>query len=178
MSYACSSYTRFMKNTLLLILALGISAACQSPQKESAAGTTEAAVQGEGKQYGANISTANSQPAQQVPLLLQDKDSLYLTLDGSALSSCTKKGCWMMVDLGGGEDMRVTFKDYGFFVPKDLQGERVVMEGVLKRAITSVEELRHYAEDAGKSNEEIQAIQQSDTTYAFEAVGVLIYPAK
>lgn len=83
-----------------------------------------------------------------------------------------------MVDLGGGEDMRVTFKDYGFFVPKDLQGERVVMEGVLKRAITSVEELRHYAEDAGKSNEEIQAIQQSDTTYAFEAVGVLIYPAK
>lgn len=74
--------------------------------------------------------------------------------------------------------MRVTFKDYGFFVPKDLEGEQVVMEGVLKRSVSSVDEQRHYAEDAGKSAAEIAAIQQPDTAYTFEAVGVLIQPVQ
>lgn len=84
----------------------------------------------------------------------------------------------MTVDLGEGEGMRVTFKDYGFFVPKDLNGEQVVLEGVLKRKINSVEELRHYAEDAGESKAAVAAIQQPDTAYSFEAVGVLIWPAQ
>lgn len=82
----------------------------------------------------------------------------------------------MLVDLGGQQQMRVTFKDYAFFVPKDLNGERVLIEGALKRDITTVDEQRHYAEDAGKSKQEIQAIQQADTVYTFEAVGVQIWP--
>lgn len=126
--------------------------------------------------YGQNIAAVDAaKPAEQVPLMLQNRDSVYLTLKGTALSSCTKKGCWMTVDIGEGAQMRVTFKDYGFFVPKDLNGEQVVLEGSLQKKVSSVEEQRHYAEDAGKSAREVEAIQQADTSYAFEAVGVLIY---
>jgi hypothetical protein len=39
---------------------------------------------------------------------------------------------------------------------------------------TSVEELRHYAEDAGKSQEEIEAITEPKKTYSFVADGVLL----
>ncbi len=152
---------------------------CQSPQSESA-NTIENAAPAQEMQagvYGQAIGTpAEAKPAAEVPILLQQQDSVYLTLSGKALTSCAKKGCWMTVALSNGEDMRVTFKDYGFFVPKDLNGEAVVMEGMLKKEVSSVEEQRHYAEDAGKTAAEVAAIQQPDTLYTFEAVGVLIYP--
>ena len=89
-------------------------------------------------------------------------------------SCCQKKGCWMMVDLGNGEEMRVTFKDYGFFVPLNSEGSEVIMRGKAFMQETSVDDLKHYAEDAGKSEEEIAAITEPEFSLAFEADGVLI----
>ncbi|EMR01183.1 DUF4920 domain-containing protein [Cesiribacter andamanensis] len=167
-----------MKNLLLATGLLALLGACQPAQQDSAAETNVPTLQGElATSYGAEIDTEGALSARQVPSLLQNIDSTYVTLSGTALSSCAKKGCWMKVAVTGDEDMRVTFKDYGFFVPKDLNGQEVVMEGTLKRKVSSVEELRHFAEDAGKSPEEIAAIQQADTIYSFEAVGVKIWPA-
>lgn len=168
-----------MKNTLFFtFFALAIGA-CHSPQPTSGAAATEVSSQpAEAASYGQAVAAASAAiPAESAPRILQDKDSVYLTLSGTAISSCTKKGCWMLLDLGQGESMRVTFKEYAFFVPKDLQGERVVVEGMLSRKISTADEQRHYAEDAGKPLEVINAIQQADTAYAFEAVGVLVYPA-
>ncbi|MFN3801528.1 DUF4920 domain-containing protein [Belliella pelovolcani] len=93
---------------------------------------------------------------------------------GEIKEVCTKKGCWMTLDLPNGETMRVTFKDYGFFVPLNSQGYPVIIEGVATRSVTDVATLKHYAEDAGKSQEEIDAIIAPKEEYAFEAVGVII----
>jgi hypothetical protein len=80
-------------------------------------------------------------------------------------SVCQKKGCWMQVDKGDGSTMRVVFKDYGFFVP---------MEGVAFLDTTTVEMLRHYAEDANKTEEEILAITEPKIEVVFEASGVYL----
>ncbi|AHM63069.1 hypothetical protein D770_24120 [Flammeovirgaceae bacterium 311] len=166
-----------MKHTFLSFALLLALSACQTPASEQTGAEPNASAEKlPAASYGQEITAEQAKPAHHVPALLQQHDSVYLTLTGTALSSCTKKGCWMTVDLGTGESMRVTFKDYGFFVPKDLKGEQVVMEGVLKRSVSSVDEQRHYAEDAGKTAAEIAAIQQPDTAYTFEAVGVLIRP--
>ncbi len=86
---------------------------------------------------------------------------------------CSKKGCWMKVDAGNGEEVMVRFKDYGFFMPLNAKGE-VVVNGKAFVTETSVEELRHYAEDAGKSKEDIEAITKTEKTYGFLADGVLL----
>ena len=70
--------------------------------------------------------------------------------------------------------MRVTFKDYAFFMPKDLTGKRVVVEGYAYVDETPVDVLRHYAEDAGKSKEEIEKITEPKREVAYEASGVVI----
>ncbi len=70
--------------------------------------------------------------------------------------------------------MRVTFKDYGFFVPKDIAGKTVVVEGVAQKKTTPVSELRHYAEDAGKSKAEIAQITDPKNELAFVADGVIV----
>ncbi|UAB74574.1 DUF4920 domain-containing protein [Mesoflavibacter sp. SCSIO 43206] len=87
---------------------------------------------------------------------------------------CQAKGCWMTADLGDGNEVRVTFKDYGFFMPKNISGEEVIVNGQAFVKEMPVEELRHYAEDAGKTKEEIEAITEPKRTYALVADGVLL----
>ena len=100
-------------------------------------------------------------------------DTLQLTLKGTIKEVCTKKGCWMTLSMENESEMMVRFKDYGFFVPLDASGE-VLIHGKAFMSETSVDDLRHYAEDAGASDEEIAAITTPKTSYNFEAEGVLI----
>lgn len=90
-------------------------------------------------------------------------------------ATCQKRGCWMtMISPTPGKDtMFVKFKDYAFFMPKDLPGNTVIMHGDAYYEETSVEELRHYAEDAGKSKEDIMKIVKPIREVKFLADGVL-----
>jgi hypothetical protein len=84
----------------------------------------------------------------------------------------------MTLDLADDKEAFVKFKDYGFFVPLDAGGRTVVMDGVAFREVLSVDMLRHYAEDGGKSKEEIEKITEPETRLSFEASGVLVYKKK
>ncbi len=101
-------------------------------------------------------------------------DSINSKMVGKVNEVCQAKGCWMKVDLEDGNQVMVKFKDYGFFMPKNIAGEEVIINGKAFVSEVPVEELRHYAEDAGKSAEEIAAITESKKTYSFEADGVLL----
>ena len=87
---------------------------------------------------------------------------------------CQKKGCWMDLDAGEAGYVTVKFKDYEFFVPKDAAGREAIVEGVAMIDTLSVEELRHYAEDAGEPDSVIRAITEPEITYSIVANGVII----
>jgi len=95
-------------------------------------------------------------------------------IQGEIKEVCASKGCWFTMDLPNGNSMRVTFKDYGFFLPTNSQGFPLVMEGVATVTETDVETLKHYAEDQGKSKEEVDAIIEPKKEITFEATGVII----
>jgi hypothetical protein len=124
--------------------------------------------------YGDKIDSKGTVKASQVPDLMADKDSLALKVEGTIKECCAKKGCWLRVDLANGEEMLVRFKDYGFFVPLDSEGRKIIMDGVVKKEEISVATLRHYAEDAGKSQEEIEKITEPQTKFTFLAHGVIL----
>lgn len=100
-------------------------------------------------------------------------DTLATKVSAKINEVCSKKGCWMKLDLGNDQDVMVTFKDYGFFMPLNAEGE-VIINGKAFVKETTVADLRHYAEDAGKTEEEIAAITEAEKTFAFEADGVLL----
>ncbi|MDH5379332.1 MAG: DUF4920 domain-containing protein [Cyclobacteriaceae bacterium] len=87
---------------------------------------------------------------------------------------CQNKGCWMKAKLPDGSKMHITFKDYSFFVPKNSANKSAVIEGVASIKTTTVEELQHYAKDAGKSQEEIDLITEPKEEVQFIANGVEI----
>lgn len=95
-------------------------------------------------------------------------------LSGQAAAVCQKKGCWLTLAASDGRDLRVTFKDYAYFVPADLVGCEVVVEGQLEVTEQSVDELRHLAEDGGQSAEEVAAITAPKQVRQLVADGVLV----
>lgn len=126
-------------------------------------------------EFGDKVSDAGAISAADIEKKLDNQESADLKVEGEIVEVCQSKGCWMTVKTSGDETIRVTFKDYGFFVPKDAAGHQVVFEGIAKKEIVDVETLKHYAEDAGKSAEEIAAITEGEVRVTFEAAGVKIF---
>lgn len=124
--------------------------------------------------FGDTITTDGAIDATQLIARLEGKDSVFVKVTGSIEEVCQKKGCWMNINLGNNQSMKVRFKDYAFFVPKDAAGQTVFIEGYAYNDTVSVAELKHYAEDAGKSKEEIEKINKPEISVSFEANGVVI----
>jgi hypothetical protein len=101
-------------------------------------------------------------------------DTLAIKVTSKINEICQNKGCWMTLDLGNNETAFVKFKEYGFFVPMNAQKRNTIIEGKAFIEETSVAELKHYAEDEGKSEKEIAEITAPKTEYKFLANGVLI----
>lgn len=87
---------------------------------------------------------------------------------------CSKKGCWLNVAFATGEQAFVKMEDYAFFLPMNAEGKEVIINGDLYIETVSVEELRHYAEDAGQSAEEIALITEPQEKLRITAKGILI----
>ncbi len=172
-----------MKNILSLLLLVFIVVSCKNESKTTETETTEVeAVETETKEiayasFGEKIEADNALSITDLSekfKAMQVGDSTSAKLVGKVNSVCQVKGCWMRVDLGNDEEVMVKFKDYGFFMPKNIAGKDVIMQGQAYVSEVSVEEQRHYAEDGGKSEEEIAAITEPKRTYSFMADGVLL----
>ncbi|MDP2758877.1 MAG: DUF4920 domain-containing protein [Sideroxyarcus sp.] len=124
--------------------------------------------------YGDKTTVDGAIPASLVASKMKGLDSLEIKITGTVTSVCQNKGCWLQVDIGEGKTMRVRFKDYGFFVPKDIVGKTVVLDGYVHHDTTSVDQLRHFAQDAGKSKAEIDKITKPETNLNYEARSVIV----
>ncbi|MBK9282963.1 MAG: DUF4920 domain-containing protein [Sphingobacteriaceae bacterium] len=163
-----------MKKIALSIIALAtIFTFCTEP-KEEAKGKNSTTKDTTLLYFGDTISVEGAVAASELVNQLTGKDSLYIKLTGVIDEVCQKKGCWMTLDIGNGMEMRVSFKDYGFFMPKDASGKTVIIDGYAYNDTIPVEQLRHYAEDAGESKEEIAKIVAPEISISFEANGVII----
>ena len=105
---------------------------------------------------------------------LKTGDTIDVKFASTVNKVCKTKGCWMKIDLGEEREATVKFKDYGFFVPMNSEERMVVVSGKAYASVVSIEELQHFALDAGKSEEEVAKITEPKFTYSFLADGVLM----
>lgn len=124
--------------------------------------------------YGEKFNLENVVESAGLKALAQQGKATDIIVTGKVNSVCQKKGCWMTIDLGNKEEMRVTFKDYGFFVPKDCAGKEATFKGAASFDTTAVDVLKHYAEDEGLAQEEIDKITEPEIALVFEASGVVL----
>lgn len=103
-----------------------------------------------------------------------EKENVFLNKEVLVVSDisqvCQKKGCFFVAQTGG-KTARITFKDYGFFIPTNTAGKEVTFKGVFTVNELSAEENKHYQEDlTGKSVEKAEAVKE----YSIVATSILI----
>ncbi|MGE0930476.1 DUF4920 domain-containing protein [Peijinzhouia sedimentorum] len=163
-----------MKNLILIFAFSTLFMACEQSNTVVETTTEKNTLEENLAHFGELITPEGAEDVNTLLASVENEEELNAKVSGTIVEVCQSKGCWMTLQLDNGETMRVTFKDYGFFVPKDAAGKTVIMDGIAKVDVTDVETLRHYAEDAGKTQEEIDAITEAKKGLSFEASGVII----
>lgn len=167
-----------MKKYIFVFALFIISLSCNETHKSDKKDVTvEAEPQDEYESYGAKISPEGSLSSSvmlEEYASLKRGDTINAKFKAKVNSVCEMKGCWMVLDLPGIDDAMIKFLDYGFFVPKDIIGKEVIVRGKAFIEEASVEEQRHYAEDARKNEREIASIKEPKKNFGFIADGVLV----
>jgi len=127
-----------------------------------------------GDTYGAKITEAGAIDIAKLPSMIKGTDTIAVKIKAKVESSCSKKGCWMNLIIDGKQTAFVKMKDYEFFVPIEIEGKTIVLDGIAYTKVTSVSELKHYAEDAKKPQAEIDAIKEPKTEIRLLANGILV----
>ena len=156
-----------MKNIWFCICAFALLTACKQPVKMEEGVTV----------YGEDFTVKDVMDFDKVVTNLDTEESVDAVMKVKVEKVCKVKGCWMTASnpSGGDGEFFVKFHDYGFFVPIDFVDDgakEVYIKGNAFKEITTVDELKHYAEDEGKSAEDIALITDPEVQYKFMATGV------
>lgn len=163
-----------MKNILVPFFAFLLIASCNNEKKENV-NTIQL-----GKSYGPQVvDTSKAVSVEEMLSEFEGKSGdVQFTFIAPIEEVCSKAGCWISVDKGNGETFMVRFKDHFTIPVKTEIGTRAFISGVAYRDTISVEMLQHFAEDAGKSQEEIDKITEPKFEMGFEADGITLIEAK
>lgn len=163
------------KSILFLVAVSASTLAFSQEQKKSGPPAGNAIV---GDTYGSVVTSTESKAITVEKLakkLKKDNTKVEnVTIKGKVTDVCDKKGCWLTIQTEDDTQFFVKMKDYGFFVPTALKGKNVVLEGNAERKVTSVDEQKHYAEDAKKPQAEIDAITKPKEEIRFVANGIKV----
>jgi len=154
-----------MKKLLLLIpaLFLGIFLMAQPPEGDANAGMT----------FGEKTTADGAIPVGELPGKLQGSKPADVKVTGKVKEVCKAEGCWLKMETADGA-MMIKMKDHKFLVPLSMNGKTIVVDGTATLKETSVDMLKHYAEDAGKTKAEIDAITQPKKEITMQAKGILV----
>lgn len=149
--------------SLILVLTMGFTVMAQPPKGPAK----------KGMNFGAKTTTEGAVAANELTNVLANKTTAEVKVKGKVVEVCKAEGCWIRMETASGP-MLIKMKDHSFFVPLALNGKTIIADGTAELKETSVEMLKHYAEDAGKSKEEIAAIKEPKKEIVLQAKGILV----
>jgi hypothetical protein len=165
-----------MKQLLSLLILLVLVSACAKSSHETDLVAIESTVTiPDGwDSFGEPITVDNAVDINAVVDEFTLEDEKTYKVSGTLVNVCQSKGCWTTLATEDGRSIKMTFANYGFFLPTDAAGREIVAEGIGFKKVTTVAEQRHHLEDAGATAEEIAKITEEKVEYAFEATGVIL----
>ena len=154
-----------MKKILLTIPALFLSCLlmAQPPEGDANKGMT----------FGKKTKAKGAIPVNELASKLNGSEPVEIKVKGKVKEVCKAEGCWLKMETADGA-MMIKMKDHAFLVPLSMNGKTIVVDGTATLKETSVDMLKHYAEDAEKSKAEIDAITQPKKEITMQAKGILV----
>lgn len=129
-----------------------------------------------GAKFGTEVTAEKAVPVEEMVKNLESKEGekkMEVKVQGTVVEVCQAEGCWLRMK-NGESNIMVRMKDHKWFVPVAINGKTIVLQGVAEVKETSVAQLKHYAEDAGKTKAEIDAIKEPKKEVLINATGILV----
>ena len=166
-----------MKHLLSILVLVVFATSCDKPAQDAellAVESTEIITPDGWDSFGEPITAENAVQISTVvdEFVMEEQKNFKIT--GTLVNVCQSKGCWTTLTTEDGRMVKMTFANYGFFLPTDAAGREIIAEGVGFKKVTTLDEQRHHLEDAGATAEEIAAVTEEKVEYAFEATGVIL----
>ena len=154
-----------MKKLLFLfsLVMIGISLMAQPPKGPAKKGMT----------FGIKTTAEGAVAANELSTVMAEKTTADVKVKGVVTEVCKAEGCWIRMQTANGT-LLIKMKDHSFSVPLALNGKTIVADGTVELKETSIEMLKHYAEDAGKSKAEIDAITAPKKEMILQAMGIFV----
>lgn len=149
---------------VLSSLLLSLAALCQPPKGDA----------NPGDKYGEIASTDGAVDIALLPAQLEKEGTVTTKIKAKVLDVCPKKGCWLSLAINDSTEAFVKMKDYAFFAPLAIKGKTIVLDAKANYKTISVDELKHYAEDAKKPQSEIDAIKEPKKEVRLLASGIQV----
>lgn len=127
-----------------------------------------------GMTFGVKTTSEGAISADDLATTIEGKENVPVKVMGEVTEVCKAEGCWLKMKTATGNSIMIRMKDHAFFVPVSMTGKTIIAEGTASIKETSVDMLKHYAEDAGKSKEEIEAIKEPKKEALVKATGILV----
>ena len=157
-----------MKNLIFSLLVLfSLSATAQEIHEKEKTQAVKGVV------YGQVSDEKNAVSADELRSKLVN-DQYEGQVKGKVIEVCKAEGCWIKLQRADGSSMMVRARNHAFLMPENIVGKTVLVEGNATVKEVSEEMRRHYAEDAGKSKEEIAKIKGPEKDVQFAAKGVKV----
>ncbi len=125
-----------------------------------------------GKHFGAPFTEAKVVALDKAISDVEKYAGKAIKVEGEIKDVCQAKGCWLVIT-DGERAMRVSFKDYGFFVPKDATGKKVVLEGMIEKKTITEMHAQHIAQES-KEKTDPSTIKGPQQIITMVATGVEI----
>ena len=128
-----------------------------------------------GTKFGAGATADNAVEvdAMLANVMANEGKKIDVKIVGEVVEVCQMKGCWLKIK-NGNDNVTVKMKGHKWYVPSALIGKKIVIDGTAEMKTTSVDDLKHFAEDAGKSKEEVEKITEPKKEVIVEAKGILV----
>ena len=138
--------------------------------------TASAGAAGEAKQkhYGEKLQGLKAENIKDLLAMPEKYSKSNCAVEGVVEKICEKKGCWLTLQnkSEASSVIRMSFKDYGFFVGKDIIGKEVRAEGQVQVKQLSPEQIAHLKSDGA----DIQS--KTDITFVASGLELLTFAPK
>src|SRR5690554_8064712 len=114
-----------MKHLLSLLILVVFVAACEKPAQDAdllAIETTEIAIPDGWDSFGEAIDAQNAVEISAVVDEFVMEEEKNFKISGTLVNVCQNKGCWTTLTTEDGRMVKMTFANYGFFLPTDAAG--------------------------------------------------------
>jgi len=162
-----------MKQVYFVLIAVLIACGVQAHSDKEHGGKPLVQFDKGAKTFGAAIQDKKTLSLTGITQNFEKYQDKTVTFNATVKKVCQSKGCWMTLE-DGDSQVRTLFKDYGFFVPKEILNQKVRVSGQMLRKKVSAATLRHYLKDEGAKLTEIKKIKTGKWTFEFVADGVEI----